>query len=135
MRGVDRGQVSLDCNDPEGAVFTCVATNKSPQQQQAPPQQAAPQLPFPWEQMVDQNACWCKVAPHLEGDSARRPHLPGIHPQGFFEGSGRASTPESAAETARQSQKAPQKCSPAQSGFEMRTRHFALQQEWSGLLL
>ena len=26
------GQVSLDCNDPEGAVFTCVATNRAPQQ-------------------------------------------------------------------------------------------------------
>ena len=93
MSGVDRGQVSLDCNDPEGAVFTCVATNKSPQQ-------AAPQLPYPWEQMVDQYGCWSKVAPPLEGDSARRPHLPGIHPQGFFEGSGRASTPGSAASAA-----------------------------------
>ena len=61
-------QVSLDCNEPEGAVFTCVATNRATQQQAAL-QQAAPQLPHPWELLVDQNGCWSEVTPHLEGDS------------------------------------------------------------------
>ena len=58
----DCGQVSLDCNDPNEVVFTCqqkCAAQQGSQQeeyaQQAPPQQASPQLPYPWEQLADQN--------------------------------------------------------------------------------
>jgi len=52
--------VSVDCNDPEAAVFTCQAEVESakPQAQQGggePQQQQGgePQLPYPWERRVD----------------------------------------------------------------------------------
>ena len=55
--------MSLDCNEPDSAVFTCVATSQATSgaatdtatPPQAAPQQAAPQLPYPWVQLADQN--------------------------------------------------------------------------------
>ncbi len=96
-------QVSLDCNDPEGAVFTCVATNRATQQQ-APLQQAAPQLPYPWEQLVDQNRCWSEVTPRLEGDSGPSARVTSLKAQGTLMHPG-------VQPTARQPQKAAHKCS------------------------
>lgn len=83
-------QVSLDCNDPDGAVFTCVAANRAAARQQgasaASAQEAAPQLPYPtsypWEQLVDQSACWSKVTPRLEGGSAPSPRAACLKAQG-----------------------------------------------------
>ena len=43
-------QVSLDCNDPEAAVLTCEQVGAV--QQDA---YAQPQLPYPWEQLADQD--------------------------------------------------------------------------------
>ena len=59
----DGDQVSLDVNDPEGAVFTCSETSAVQQvqqgggyqQQDGYGQHGQPQLPYPWEQLVDQN--------------------------------------------------------------------------------
>ena len=57
----DGDQVSLDVNDPEGAVFTCKEASAVQQDggyQQGggyAGQHAQPQLPYPWEQLVDQN--------------------------------------------------------------------------------
>jgi len=49
-------EVSLDCNDPDAAVFTCEDANAMqqvgyPQQQGGQP----PLLPHPWEQLVDES--------------------------------------------------------------------------------
>ena len=68
----DGDQVSVDCNDPEGAVFTCQEQSAAqhggghlqqvqqggghPQQNGCYDQQGGgghPQLPYPWEQLVD----------------------------------------------------------------------------------
>jgi len=52
-------QVSLDCNDPEAAIFTCVEASAMEQgghQQGGLAQQGQPQLPYPWEQLVDQSS-------------------------------------------------------------------------------
>ena len=82
----DGDQISLDCNDPEAAVFVCLGAavqqgggqqggyqqegggyaqqdpssyaqqQQNPHAQQAQPQQAHQgQLPYPWEQLADQN--------------------------------------------------------------------------------
>ena len=114
-------QVSLDCNDPEGAVFTCVATNRATQQQ-ASLQQAAPQLPYPWAQLVDQNGCWSEVASRLEGDSGPSARVTSLKAQGTLMHPG-------VQPTARQPQKAPHKCSLLRAASikyeELRTRHFA----------
>ena len=43
----DGDQVSLDCNDAEAAVYTC-------EEQGAMQQDIYAQLPYPWEQLADQ---------------------------------------------------------------------------------
>ena len=53
----DGDQLSLDCNDPEAAVFTC-HDERAVQQQDGCKQGHYPQqseLPYPWEQLLDQN--------------------------------------------------------------------------------
>ena len=71
----DGDQVSLDCNDPEAAIFTCQQESTvqnylhnlfssaeqrggEQQGQQGQPQHAyeQPQLPYPWEQLFDQSS-------------------------------------------------------------------------------
>ena len=48
----DGDQVSLDCNDPEAAVFTCEEQDAI---QQDNVQGTYAQLPYPWEQLADQD--------------------------------------------------------------------------------
>ena len=53
--------MSVDCNEPEAAVFTCQGEGAAPQGQQGqqqrgggePRQGGEPQLPYPWERLVD----------------------------------------------------------------------------------
>ena len=47
----DGDQISLDCNDPEAAVYTC---EEQAQEQGAAQQDTYAQLPYPWEQLADQ---------------------------------------------------------------------------------
>jgi len=47
----DGDQVSLDCNDAEAAVYTC---EEQAQEQGAMQQDTYAQLPYPWEQLADQ---------------------------------------------------------------------------------
>ena len=47
-------EVSLDCNAPEAVIFTCEEEGNM-QQQDGYAHQAQPQLPYPWEQLVDPN--------------------------------------------------------------------------------
>ena len=47
----DGDQVSLDCKDPEAAVYTC---EEPAQEQGALQQDTYAQLPYPWEQLADQ---------------------------------------------------------------------------------
>jgi len=59
----DGDRVSLDCNRPEGAVFECIEESavqggyqQGGYQHDSYQQQGQPQgLPYPWEQLVDQN--------------------------------------------------------------------------------
>ena len=65
----DGDQVSLDAQDPDGAIFTCEAAQQGGSEQQqggsaqqggyeqqgGSAQQGQPQLPYPWEQLADQN--------------------------------------------------------------------------------
>ena len=48
----DGDQISLDCNDPEAAVYTC--EEQAQQEQGAAQQDTYAQLPYPWEQLADQ---------------------------------------------------------------------------------
>jgi len=49
----DGDQVSVDCNDPEAAVFT--VHDERPTQHESSPQREQPEFPYPWEQLLDQN--------------------------------------------------------------------------------
>ena len=65
----DGDQVSLDCNDPEGSVFMLQEKRAAQQgrdedggdqqiQQEGYALHAPSKLPYPWEQLADQNICW-----------------------------------------------------------------------------
>ena len=114
-------QVSLDCNEPEGAVFTCVATNRATQQQAAL-QQAAPQLPYPWELLVDQNGCWSEVMPRLEGDSGPSARVTSLKARGTLMHPGVQPRPLDT--VAPEGATYMQPCQRLRYGF-MRTRHFS----------
>ena len=57
----DGDGIALDCNNPEGAAFECLAKRVVQQGQGGYPQgsryaqQGQPELPYPWEQLTDQN--------------------------------------------------------------------------------
>lgn len=91
-------QVSLDCNDPDEAVFTCEQKSAAQQggdqqgggqsaseqssgyqqeeyAQQAAAQQASPQLPYPWEQLADQNGAVYYYNPQTEEAQWEAPQL------------------------------------------------------------
>lgn len=53
----DGDEVSLDCNDPDSAVFVC-QDEETLQQGGYGRQHDQPQLPHPWQQLVDQNGAF-----------------------------------------------------------------------------
>ena len=62
----DGDQVSLDCNHPDAAVFTCLAETGM----EAPIKQGGyPGLLYPWEQLVDENGAAYYFNPHT-GESS-----------------------------------------------------------------
>ena len=89
----DGDQVSLDVNQPEGAVFTCqdetamqqsrgyqrdYAQQQQQQQGQQHQQQQQGQLPYPWEQLIDQSGAVYYSNPHT-GEASWDPPLQGVY--------------------------------------------------------
>jgi len=87
----DGDQVSLDVNQPDGAVFTCQDETAMQQskgypeeaytQQQRQGQQAQGQLPYPWEQLVAQNGAVYYSNPQTGEASWEPPQQGGYNPQ------------------------------------------------------
>jgi hypothetical protein len=83
----DGDQISLDCSDPEGAVFECVDASVAQHggYQQGYAQQA--QLTYPWEQLVDQNGN-VYYANSQTGEASWEPPQQGIYWQQQQQGGG-----------------------------------------------
>lgn len=91
----DGDELSLDCNDPEGAVFVCQDMSSSAvhpdtqrlqdevamrQGEQGGDAQGQPLLPYPWEQLVDENGALYYSNPQT-GELSWNPPQPGGYPQ------------------------------------------------------
>ena len=82
----DGDGIALDCNNPEGAAFECLAKRVVQQGQGGYPQgsryaqQGQPELPYPWEQLTDQNGHAYYSNPQT-GESQWDPPQQGSYPQ------------------------------------------------------
>ena len=63
----DGDQISLDCNDPDAAVFTCEYLGPMGEhtwKNDGYVEQGQVQLPYPWEKLVDQSGAEFYCNPH-----------------------------------------------------------------------